>query len=192
MRALERDAKSQRDLFESYLAKYREATARDSIGAASPDARVISTATPSNLPSWPKKLPTVLVAALGMFALAVGFVLTGELLSGAPGARRHSRIRCGTGCHAGRCSRRRTGRCNGCGDATGCYEPAAAAMTKPRPPATPVESRASGGVAGGRGLVMAAQPAHSSRWRLHEPFQRPVRRREQRPGVATGAAGIRE
>ena len=84
LRALERDAKSQRDLLESYLAKYREATARDSIGAASPDARVISTATPSNLPSWPKKLPTVLVAALAMFALSVGFILTGELLGGAP------------------------------------------------------------------------------------------------------------
>ena len=84
LRALERDAKSQRDLLESYLAKYREATARDSIGAASPDARVISTATASNLPSWPKKLPTVLVAALGMFALSVGFVLTGELLGGVP------------------------------------------------------------------------------------------------------------
>jgi uncharacterized protein involved in exopolysaccharide biosynthesis/Mrp family chromosome partitioning ATPase len=84
LRALERDAKSQRDLLESYLAKYREATARDSIGAASPDARIISTATVSNLPSWPKKLPTVLVAALGTFALSVGFILSGELLSGAP------------------------------------------------------------------------------------------------------------
>src|SRR5450755_4364399 len=63
LRALERDAKSQRDLLESYLAKYREATARDSIDAASPDARVISTATVSNTPSWPKTLPTVLVAA---------------------------------------------------------------------------------------------------------------------------------
>jgi Mrp family chromosome partitioning ATPase len=84
LRALERDAKSQRDLLESYLAKYREATARDSIGAASPDARIISTAAVSNLPAWPKKLPTVLVAALGMFALSVGFVLTGELLSGVP------------------------------------------------------------------------------------------------------------
>ena len=42
LRALERDAKSQRDLLESYLAKYREATARDSIGAAAPDARIIS------------------------------------------------------------------------------------------------------------------------------------------------------
>jgi Mrp family chromosome partitioning ATPase len=84
LRALERDAKSQRDLLESYLAKYREATARDNIGATSPDARVISTAVVSSVPSWPKKLPTVLVAALGMLALSVGFVLTGELLNTVP------------------------------------------------------------------------------------------------------------
>jgi polysaccharide biosynthesis transport protein len=84
LRALEREAKSQRDLLESYLAKYREATARDSIDAASPDARIISTATVSNTPSWPKTLPTVLVAALGVLALAVGFALTSELLAGLP------------------------------------------------------------------------------------------------------------
>jgi len=81
LRALERDAKSQRDLLESYLAKYREATARDSIDAASPDARVISTATVSNTPAWPKTLPTVLVTALGVLALAIGFALTSELLA---------------------------------------------------------------------------------------------------------------
>ena len=84
LRALERDAKSQRDLLESYLAKYREATARDSIDAASPDARVISTATVSNTPSWPKTLPTVLVAAFGVLALSVGFALTSELLAAMP------------------------------------------------------------------------------------------------------------
>jgi polysaccharide biosynthesis transport protein len=84
LRALERDAKSQRDLLESYLAKYREATARDSIDAASPDARVISTATASNTPSWPKTLPTVLVAALGVLALSIGFALTSELLAAMP------------------------------------------------------------------------------------------------------------
>lgn len=84
LRALERDAKSQRDLLESYLAKYREATARDNIDAASPDARVISTATVSNTPSWPKTWPTVLVAALGMLALTIGFALTSELLSAMP------------------------------------------------------------------------------------------------------------
>jgi Mrp family chromosome partitioning ATPase len=70
-------------LLESYLAKYREATARDSIGAASADARVISTAIVSNTPAWPKKLPTVLIAALGTLALSCGFVLSGELLSAA-------------------------------------------------------------------------------------------------------------
>jgi polysaccharide biosynthesis transport protein len=84
LRALERDAKSQRDLLESYLAKYREATARDSIGAASPDARIISTAVVSTTPAWPKKVPTVLVAALAMFALSAGFVLTSALLGSLP------------------------------------------------------------------------------------------------------------
>jgi succinoglycan biosynthesis transport protein ExoP len=84
LRALERDAKSQRDLLESYLAKYREATARDSIGAAAPDARIISSATVSNTPSWPKKLPTILVAALAMLALSTGFVLSSELLGALP------------------------------------------------------------------------------------------------------------
>ena len=34
LRALERDAKSQRDLLESYLAKYREATSRDSLNSS--------------------------------------------------------------------------------------------------------------------------------------------------------------
>jgi succinoglycan biosynthesis transport protein ExoP len=84
LRALERDAKSQRDLLESYLAKYREATARDSIGAAAPDARIISSAAVSNTPAWPKKLPTVLVSALAMLVLSCGFVLSSELLSTLP------------------------------------------------------------------------------------------------------------
>jgi tyrosine-protein kinase Etk/Wzc len=82
LRALEREAKAQRELLESYLAKYREATTRDSVGAGSPDARIISTAIVSNTPSWPKKLPTVLIAALGTFALTVAFTLSGQLLSG--------------------------------------------------------------------------------------------------------------
>src|SRR5258708_17165525 len=49
LRALEREAKSQRDLLESYLAKYREATARENIDAA-PDGRIISRALVSNPP----------------------------------------------------------------------------------------------------------------------------------------------
>jgi Mrp family chromosome partitioning ATPase len=82
LRALEREAKAQRDLFESYLAKYREATARDSIAAAPADARVISRATVSNIPYFPKKMPIVLIAALGTLCLSTAFVVTGALISG--------------------------------------------------------------------------------------------------------------
>jgi succinoglycan biosynthesis transport protein ExoP len=81
LRALEREAKAQRDLLESYLAKYREATARETIGSApSADARVISRAIMSNTPFSPKKLPTILIASLAMFALSAGFIMTGEFL----------------------------------------------------------------------------------------------------------------
>jgi succinoglycan biosynthesis transport protein ExoP len=81
LRALEREAKTQRDLLESYLAKYREASARDSINAAPPDARIISRATPATKPAYPKKLPTVLIAAFAAFALSAGFIVTGALLA---------------------------------------------------------------------------------------------------------------
>ncbi len=73
LRALEREAKAQRELFESYLAKYREATARDSIAAAPADARIISRATVSNIPYFPKKTPIVVIAALGTFSPRGGF-----------------------------------------------------------------------------------------------------------------------
>ncbi|GIK80502.1 MAG: LPS biosynthesis protein [Alphaproteobacteria bacterium] len=82
LRALEREAKAQRDLLEAYLAKYREATARDSIGAAPSDARIISRAAASNTPYFPKKLPIVLIATLATMFTMAGFVATGELLHG--------------------------------------------------------------------------------------------------------------
>jgi uncharacterized protein involved in exopolysaccharide biosynthesis/Mrp family chromosome partitioning ATPase len=84
LRALEREAKTQRDLLESYLAKYREASARDNINAAPPEARIISRATPALKPAYPKKTPTVLIAAFAAFALAAGFTVTGALLAPMP------------------------------------------------------------------------------------------------------------
>lgn len=82
LRALEREAKSQRDLLESYLAKYREATARDTLGASPADARIISRAIVSNTPYFPKKLPIVLIATFATLLLGAGFITTGELLAG--------------------------------------------------------------------------------------------------------------
>jgi tyrosine-protein kinase Etk/Wzc len=84
LRALEREAKTQRDLLDSYLVKYREATARDSVNAAPPDARIISRATPAMKPAYPKKLPIVLIAAFAAFALSAGFTVAGALLAAPP------------------------------------------------------------------------------------------------------------
>jgi succinoglycan biosynthesis transport protein ExoP len=81
LRALEREAKSQRDLLESYLAKYREANARDTIASAPPDARIISRASVSNIPAYPKKLPTVLIATFATFVVCCGIVVTREFLA---------------------------------------------------------------------------------------------------------------
>ena len=80
LRALEREAKAQRDLLESYLAKYREAATRENIEAAPADGRIISRASVSNSPAYPKKLPIVLLATRATLMLSTGTIVTGELL----------------------------------------------------------------------------------------------------------------
>ena len=80
LRALEREAKAQRDLLESYLAKYREAAARENIDSGPSDGRIISRGTVSNIPAYPKKLPIVLIATLATLLLTSGLTVTGELL----------------------------------------------------------------------------------------------------------------
>jgi polysaccharide biosynthesis transport protein len=80
LRALDREAKAQRELLESYLAKYREANTRENIDAAPADGRIISRASVSNAPAYPKKLPIVLIATLATLLLSAGTILTGELL----------------------------------------------------------------------------------------------------------------
>ncbi len=81
LRALERDAKSQRELLESYLVKYSEASARDNINATPPEARIISRASPAIQPTYPKKTATVLIAAFAAFVLSAGFTVTSALLA---------------------------------------------------------------------------------------------------------------
>ncbi|WP_407119051.1 GumC family protein [Bradyrhizobium sp. LMG 9283] len=80
LRALEREAKAQRDLLETYLAKYREANTRETIDTAPTDGRIISRAIVSNTPAYPKKLPIVLIATIATLLLSSGIVVTGELL----------------------------------------------------------------------------------------------------------------
>jgi succinoglycan biosynthesis transport protein ExoP len=82
LRAFEREAKAQRDLLESYLARYRDVTARETPDAVPADARIISQAVASSTAHFPKKLPIVAVAAIGMFMFALAFAAMGELLGG--------------------------------------------------------------------------------------------------------------
>src|SRR3954449_3309552 len=80
LRAFEREAKAQRDLLETYLGKYREASTRETIDTAPAEGRIISRAIVSNTPAYPKKLPIVLIATLATLLLSSGLVITGELL----------------------------------------------------------------------------------------------------------------
>ena len=81
LRALEREAKAQRDQLESYLSRYREAAARDGESATPADARIVSRAVTPELPSFPKKLPIIGFASLLTLMLAAGGVLARALLA---------------------------------------------------------------------------------------------------------------
>ena len=91
LRALEREAKAQREQLESYLGRFREAAARDEASAAPADARVVSRAVVPDLPSFPKKLPIVLFATVIAFLFAVGGIVAKALLAGDPPGRGRGR-----------------------------------------------------------------------------------------------------
>lgn len=88
LRALEREARSQRDILEQMLARYREASAQDNPEALVADARVISRAAAPTEPYFPKKIPTVALATLAAFVLSLFAVATAEIFGG--GARRET------------------------------------------------------------------------------------------------------
>ncbi len=82
LRDMEREAASQRDLLETYLARYRESASRSEPASAPADARVISRAVTPAEPYFPKTIPIVIVAALAAFLLSSIWVMLTELLSG--------------------------------------------------------------------------------------------------------------
>lgn len=82
LRALEREARTQREQLEQYMLRYREALARDAQNATPADARIISRAVEPTQPSFPKKLPIMVVATLATFLAALAVVVSRELLNG--------------------------------------------------------------------------------------------------------------
>ena len=82
LRALEREATAQRQLLETYLSRYREATSRSGENAAPADARVISQAVEPTEVNFPKVLPITIVAALAAFLISCVVIMLSELFSG--------------------------------------------------------------------------------------------------------------
>ncbi|MCJ8147954.1 GumC family protein [Shinella sedimenti] len=82
LKALEREAAAQRELLETYLARYREATSRTGDGATPADARVISAAVEPTEVAFPKVVPITIVGGVAGFALSAIAILLAELFSG--------------------------------------------------------------------------------------------------------------
>jgi tyrosine-protein kinase Etk/Wzc len=82
LRALQREADSQRALLESYLTRYREAQSRDEGGYAPAKARLISRAVRPSEPYFPKMLPLLGAAFFVSLLVMMLATLMRELFSG--------------------------------------------------------------------------------------------------------------
>ena len=81
LRSLQLDAKTAGDQLESYMQKHREAVAREAENAAPADARIIATASEPREPTFPKKVPTILLGTLAGFFLSLGAAVAHALLT---------------------------------------------------------------------------------------------------------------
>ena len=85
LRALEREAKANRTLLETFLTKYSDASAREEKMAQPGLARVISRADIASEPSFPKPGPTVVLATIGGFVLSMGIAFMAAVMSSVAG-----------------------------------------------------------------------------------------------------------
>lgn len=78
LRVLEREAKSNRTLLETVLARFKEATAQKSIQSA--DARIVSFASVPPLPYFPRKKLIIVLAFVSAMLIGIGLVFLKEYL----------------------------------------------------------------------------------------------------------------
>ncbi|ODS00846.1 hypothetical protein AUC68_12915 [Methyloceanibacter methanicus] len=90
LRALEREAKANRDLLESYLARYRDASARHDIGAVPAQAAIVSRAHAAVLPSFPRRGPITLLVMAATALLSIGSVLAKAIIVSGGGEQRQA------------------------------------------------------------------------------------------------------
>ncbi len=80
LRALEREARTNRELLNTYLARYRDAEARRDSSIAPAYATIVSRAHIPTKPYFPKILPLSLLAAFATFLLGVAFLILRVIL----------------------------------------------------------------------------------------------------------------
>jgi succinoglycan biosynthesis transport protein ExoP len=80
--ALEREAKSKRELLEAYLQQFSDANARRTLKSVNVNAEIYDRAVPTSRPSFPKKVPLTLLSMAAAVLLGLGAVITRALLAG--------------------------------------------------------------------------------------------------------------
>ncbi len=89
LQELEREAKAQSDLLQTYLLRFREASARSESGANLPDVRVVTTALPGLVAVAPKSTMILIAVGIVVLAVQIGGILFSELASVVPGLSSH-------------------------------------------------------------------------------------------------------
>lgn len=92
LRALQREAAAERDILQSYLARYRETSSWQGRGYLPADARIFSRAAVPATPYFPKRVPIVVGAFVASLLLVVVITLLRDLVTG-----RAMRLAHGTG-----------------------------------------------------------------------------------------------
>lgn len=82
LNALEREAAAERQLLETYLARYREAASRADKDSSPADARIVSRASQPADPNFPKVIPIVIVVSVATFIMSAIIIMLAELFSG--------------------------------------------------------------------------------------------------------------
>lgn len=82
LRALEREARTNRELLNTYLARYREAAARKESAIAPAYATIVSKAHVPSSPYFPKVIPLTMLAFLATFLVGLAIVSIQAVLSG--------------------------------------------------------------------------------------------------------------
>jgi uncharacterized protein involved in exopolysaccharide biosynthesis len=93
LQELQREAKVDRDLLDSYMARYRDASARHDIGAVPADATIVSNAYAPIKPSFPRRLPITALVMFAVVLLMLAYILARELINGTATSRIQDRPR---------------------------------------------------------------------------------------------------